>query len=53
MVFYQIGAKRFNIIQCLVIRRIQLFQKRLSERTANGNCRREIVRPKGTAGFEY
>ena len=30
---------------------LYLFQKRLSERTANGNCRTEIVRPKGNCGF--
>ena len=28
---------------------IHLFQKTLSERTANGSCRTEIARPKGTA----
>ena len=27
---------------------IHLFQKTLSESTANGNCRTEIARPKGT-----
>ena len=27
---------------------IHLFQKTLSERTANGSCRMEIARPKGT-----
>ena len=27
---------------------IHLFQKTLSERTANGSCRTEIARPKGT-----
>ena len=27
---------------------IHLFQKALSERTANGSCRTEIARPKGT-----
>ena len=27
---------------------IQLFQKRLSERLANGECRTEVARPKGT-----
>ena len=30
------------------IYRIHLFQKTLSERTANGSCRMEIARPKGT-----
>ena len=29
-------------------RDIHLFQKTLSERTANGSCRMEIARPKGT-----
>ena len=29
-------------------RKIHLFQKTLSESTANGNCRTEIARPKGT-----
>ena len=32
---------------------IHIFQKRLSGRTANGNCRTEIIRPKGTVGSEY
>ena len=27
---------------------IHLFQKTLSERTANGSCRTEIARPQGT-----
>ena len=30
---------------------IHLFQKTLSERTANGSCRKEIARPKGTVVF--
>ena len=30
---------------------IHLFQKRLSERTADGNLRTEIIRPKGTVGL--
>ena len=29
------------------------FQKRLSERLGNGNCRKKTVRPKGSVGFEY
>ena len=29
------------------------FKKKVSERRADGNCRTEIVRPKGTVGFEY
>ena len=35
------------------VNRIHLFQKRLSERTANGSCRTEIVRPKGTVVFMF
>ena len=40
-------------LQTCCFANIHLFQKRLSERTANGNCRMEIVRPKGSVGFEY
>ena len=32
----------------IVVQYIQLFQKRLSERMANGECRTEVARPKGT-----
>ena len=40
-------------LQTCCFANIHLFQKRLSERTAIGNCRMEIVRPKGSVGFEY
>ena len=40
-------------LQTCCFANIHLFQKRLSERTATGNCRMEIVRPKGSVGFEY
>ena len=40
-------------LQTCCFANIHLFQERLSERTANGNCRMEIVRPKGSVGFEY
>ena len=32
----------------IVVQYIQLFQKRLSDRMANGECRKEVARPKGT-----
>ena len=35
------------------MQRIHLFQKTLSERTANGSCRTEIARPKGTVVSIY
>ena len=41
-------AQLNQLFQLLHLAHIHLFQKTLSESTANGNCRTEIARPKGT-----
>ena len=46
--FKAMKANEEDFYSFYVVCRIHLFQKTLSERTANGSCRTEIARPKGT-----